>query len=268
MNGSDLSHTEDFFYVTPGSDAFRLARPLEPGGRYQSYVRMFPLASEPGKMVMYAGDVYILQNDCIIGMLTQIRFRRVPRLLMDRFFSATTGSTMKKKCDVHQNTTSGLPSRTQPSTELKGQTTSTAHPKPLGRTAPSIRPKRSVAQASAQLQGEAKSENTKDREDQISRTTTSQSTPSSHSSDTGKPDVEDVYSGIVGQCLSIIASETNPDLTDLTPDATFAQLGVDSLMSLVLSEKFRSEIGIEVKSSLFLECPRLGDMMEWLKTNC
>src|SRR5205809_6803983 len=36
---------------------------------------------------IYAGDVYIFQDDAIVGMVGQIKFRRVPRLLMDQFFS-------------------------------------------------------------------------------------------------------------------------------------------------------------------------------------
>jgi len=36
---------------------------------------------------MYAGDVYILQDGVVVGMVGQMLFRRVPRLLMDKFFS-------------------------------------------------------------------------------------------------------------------------------------------------------------------------------------
>ncbi|KAL9043690.1 MAG: hypothetical protein Q9214_003129, partial [Letrouitia sp. 1 TL-2023] len=68
MNGSDASNTKEFFY---------------PGASYRSYVRMSPTKEAN----MYAGDVYILQDEEIIGMVGQIKFRRVPRLLMDQFFS-------------------------------------------------------------------------------------------------------------------------------------------------------------------------------------
>jgi asperthecin polyketide synthase len=73
---------------------------------------------------------------------------------------------------------------------------------------------------------------------------------------------------VVGQCLQLMARETGLDIGDLTADASFVQLGIDSLMSLVLSEKFRAELGIEVKSSLFLECPTIGDMTSWLEQYC
>ncbi|KAF4219428.1 hypothetical protein CNMCM6457_003033 [Aspergillus fumigatiaffinis] len=94
MNGSDASNTRDYFYVTPGCSSFRLLNPLKAGGKYRSYVRMFPLPEEAN---MYAGDVYILQGERIVGMVGQIRFRRVPRLLMDRFFSPAAASHTEQK---------------------------------------------------------------------------------------------------------------------------------------------------------------------------
>ncbi len=83
MNGSDASNTKDFFYVTPGWSSMRMARRLRPGAGYRSYVKMFPTEEAN----MYAGDVYILQDGVVVGMVGQMLFRRVPRLLMDKFFS-------------------------------------------------------------------------------------------------------------------------------------------------------------------------------------
>ena len=37
---------------------------------------------------MYSGDIYVMQEGEIIGMMCQMKFRQVPRLLMHRFFSA------------------------------------------------------------------------------------------------------------------------------------------------------------------------------------
>jgi monodictyphenone polyketide synthase len=35
-------------------------------------------------------------------------------------------------------------------------------------------------------------------------------------------------------------------------------------MSLVISEKFREELGVTVTVSLFLEYPTIGDLRSWL----
>lgn len=90
MNGSVASSTKDFFYVTPGWDIFLISKPLGPGAGYRSYIEIFP-TNEPN---MYAGNVYVFQDDTIVGTMGQMRFRRVPRLLMDKFFSP---SDMKMK---------------------------------------------------------------------------------------------------------------------------------------------------------------------------
>jgi acyl carrier protein len=62
----------------------------------------------------------------------------------------------------------------------------------------------------------------------------------------------------------LIAKETAIDLAELKDDAGFAELGVDSLMSLVIAEKFREELGVTVNGSLFLEYPTIGDLRSWL----
>lgn len=262
MNGSmDTSDTREYFYVTPGSDSFRLLKPLEPGAKYQSYVRMFPLPqqAEGGNgMLMYAGDVYILQDDAIVGVLNQIRFRRVPRLLMNRFFSPPSESSSA----AHVGQTNGVKLLNhQPVRPTRSPTTN----------ATALQVKVDGTTVHKQPNGVSRQKNNLNRPkveilelQETSSTDTPLATPVESN---GVESSEETESGLVGQCLRIIAFETSLDMSDLTPDATFAQLGVDSLMSLVLSEKFRGELGIEVKSSLFLECPTIGDMKAWLEQN-
>jgi monodictyphenone polyketide synthase len=69
---------------------------------------------------------------------------------------------------------------------------------------------------------------------------------------------------VAAKALVLIAKEAALELSDLTDDASFANLGVDSLMSLVISEKFRGELGVTVTGSLFLEYPTIGDLRSWL----
>lgn len=247
MNGSDASNTQDYFYVTPGSDSLRFLKPLEAGGKYKSYVRMFPLPVEAGNM--HAGDVYILQDDTIVGVLSQIRFRRVPRLLMDRFFSAPSGDKSKSH-DVHSAAHTAL--------VAPRKTLVPATPKPVAAIPkPVFKAPEPVVQVH-----EPPSVN-------VGLTSASSSASSDDSPEVHTPpETEDLDAGVVGQCIQIIARETNLDMGELTSDATFTQLGVDSLMSLVLSEKFRNELGIDVKSSLFLECPTVGEVKEWIDQNC
>lgn len=68
-----------------------------------------------------------------------------------------------------------------------------------------------------------------------------------------------------GKAFILIAKEAGLDLSDLVDDAAFANIGVDSLMSLVIAEKFREELGIVVAGSFFLEYPTVGALRSWLE---
>ncbi|KAJ5697002.1 hypothetical protein N7536_007414 [Penicillium majusculum] len=68
-----------------------------------------------------------------------------------------------------------------------------------------------------------------------------------------------------GKAFVLIAKEAGLDLSDLVDDAAFANIGVDSLMSLVIAEKFREELGIVVAGSFFLEYPTVGALRSWLE---
>ena len=61
-----------------------------------------------------------------------------------------------------------------------------------------------------------------------------------------------------------MAAEAALDLADLHDASTFTEQGVDSLMSLVIAEKFREELDVIVSGSLFLEYPTVGDLRSWL----
>lgn len=71
-------------------------------------------------------------------------------------------------------------------------------------------------------------------------------------------------SGLIGDVAKLIANETGLDLGELRDEAKFVELGIDSLMSLVLSEKFKSQLNLDVKGSLFLECSNSGELKDYL----
>lgn len=97
LNGGNALDSRQNFYVTPGWKSMRFAKLLVPGGRYVSYVKMIPVHGQPG---FYAGDVYVLQDDQIIGLICGITFRTFPRLLLDQFFSPPD-TTVPGQAPVH-----------------------------------------------------------------------------------------------------------------------------------------------------------------------
>ncbi|AEO66245.1 polyketide synthase [Thermothielavioides terrestris NRRL 8126] len=211
MNVSDAVDNQAKFCVTPGFRSMRFARDLVAGGRYQSYVHMIPTEADPN---VYLGDVYILQNDTIVGLVEAIKFRAYPRMLLNRFFSPRDDPAP----------VSVAPARPA---EPARATIPAPIPTPTPTPAPTPAPAPAPAPAAAPAPGE-----------------------SSNST--------------AAKALALVARETALDAAELRDEASFANLGVDSLMSLVLAEKFREELGVVMSGSLFLEYPTVGDLRRWL----
>ncbi|KAI0390134.1 hypothetical protein F5Y17DRAFT_462038 [Xylariaceae sp. FL0594] len=65
--------------------------------------------------------------------------------------------------------------------------------------------------------------------------------------------------------LEIVSEESGVAREDLTDDASFADCGVDSLLSLVIVGRFRDELELDIQhESLFLECPTVANLRRLL----
>ncbi|KAH0344598.1 putative polyketide synthase, partial [Aureobasidium melanogenum] len=219
-NCSDAMDTHKNFCVTPGWKSMRFAKPLVAGMTYSPYVKMTPT---PEDATVYTGDVYIMQEGQIIGLVGGIKFGRYPRLLLDRFFSAPD----KANSSVPQKASHATPKASEPSSaSQKPSTEQKQKPVPsVKQEAPVAIPKPAVVKESA-------------------------SSPT-----------------IVDRALKLIAEEAGLDITELEDDADFADLGVDSLMSLVITEKFKTTLDVVVGGSLFLDYPSIGDLRGWLESS-
>ena len=61
--------------------------------------------------------------------------------------------------------------------------------------------------------------------------------------------------------LSIIAEESGVSITNLTGDVSFTEIGVDSLLSLVIGSRLRDELDIDISNVLFcLQFPTIGEL--------
>nr|QZS37281.1 non-reducing polyketide synthase [Talaromyces sp.] len=220
MNCSDAMDTKNNYCVTPGWNSMRFAKPLVPGAKYRSYVKMIPTVEDP---TVYFGDVYIMQDNVIMGMVGGIQFRRYPRILLARFFSPpdkmaameSKTTIAKPSAPVAKPVLEAKPSTTAIKLEPSQSTPSPAEPKP------------------------------------VPAETTVESAASSNS--------------ITAKALMLIAKEAALEISELEDDASFSHLGIDSLMSLVISEKFRTELDVKVGGSLFLDYPTIGDLRKWLE---
>ena len=224
MNVSDLMDTKNNFCVTPGWNSMRLARPLVAGEKYQNYVKMIATAENSD---IYLGDVYILQGGEIIGLVGGIKFRRYPRLLLSRFFSAPD--------DVYHVPVAGAkPSETLVLSQTDSKPSASRQSEISNKAETS-----KVEKESSQLQAPTAGSDT-----DAAATTESDSTAT--------------------KAIALVANEAALELSDLHDATSFAEIGVDSLMSLVISEKFREELDVIVSGKLFLEYPTVGYLRSWL----
>lgn len=249
-NADTTWSSRDFFFITPGWRSFRLAEPLAPGPdvTYRNYVRMFPVDGEPGT---FAGDIYLLRGERVVGLCAGIKFKRVPRAMMPIMFPRQSGkgNSSGRDLGIH-STTTGFTSKT-----IVG---------------PSKRHGDSNAQYTGSINAATSQTPTlvrasPEQEDDINAVKTTDSIISTP--EAAHPTQTQAHGGgntRVDACLQLIADETGLDLEDLSGDASFGELGVDSLMSLALSDKMRVELGIDVKASIFIECATVQELVNWL----
>jgi naphtho-gamma-pyrone polyketide synthase len=60
--------------------------------------------------------------------------------------------------------------------------------------------------------------------------------------------------------MNVISEETGITKAEMKNDLVFADVGVDSLLSLAISGRLREELNIDVSSTLFIEYPTVGDL--------
>ena len=242
-DGKVAGSSRDFFYITPGWRHFRLLEPLQPA-TYRNYVRMFPVDREPGT---YAGDMYLYRGEKLIGMCLGIKFKAVPRALMPVLFPPIeAGKKRNQSASTHS---------------AKGKINrGLSQPEPLPAA---------VFKKSEKLTAPPASEVVKmQRKDHASSLENAQSTapvapPIGQQPQLVKDGQDQGQNLQAAACLQLIAEETGLDIEDFTGEAAFADLGVDSLMSLALSSKICAELGVNVQASIFLECPTIQDLITW-----
>ncbi|PIG85037.1 polyketide synthase [Aspergillus arachidicola] len=233
-DGKIAGSSRDFFYITRGGVT---------SGCWNALSLAQVSLGEPGA---YAGDIYLHRGEKLVGMCAGVKFKAVPRALMPILFPRVdAGKKRNQPVETHsaKGKSNGNDTQSQPLpasalqrpnnlTTPTSKVTNSQHQDQTGisQKVPSLTPVATVTQQVQPVQG---------GQDQSQN---SQATA----------------------CLALIAEETGLDLDDLKGSAAFAELGVDSLMSLALSAKIRAELNVDVQASIFLQCPTVQDLVTWL----
>ncbi|ROW00331.1 hypothetical protein VMCG_07320 [Cytospora schulzeri] len=102
---------------------------------------------------------------------------------------------------------------------------------------------------------------TKDRQTEVVSTPVSNTVPMPSAS-------APVSTGLnrISAALQIISEESGIAVPDLTENSLFSDLGVDSLLSLTITARFREELDIDMDSgSMLMEFPTIGDLRKLLQ---
>ncbi|KAJ2990601.1 hypothetical protein NUW58_g2869 [Xylaria curta] len=219
LNGGTFFNNTDNFFITPSWKSMRFAKPLTPGATYISYVRMVPEGDHA-----FVGDVYILQDAGIVGVVEAIKFLQWPRVMLNRFFQPS---------DAANKTATPVRPTPQP-------------PSPAAVATPSESAQNSDPSSSSSALV------TPPSQDMQSEALPTPKTRASESSDT------------ISRALIVLAEELAVDIGLLTDGSRIADLGLDSLMSLVVSQRLREELGIEIRDAFFLEIQTIADFRKLL----
>ncbi|KAE8152732.1 hypothetical protein BDV25DRAFT_127719 [Aspergillus avenaceus] len=199
LNGGGIAGL-DAVYISHGWKSMRLARPLDRNTIYTTYVKMQPAPNN-----VMAGNIYILSDDEIIGIVGGLKFQRIPRKILNRLLPPGGAAAGKV------------------STPAPAPTPAPAAKRPAAAPKSDSAPKRSVPQAAP-------------------------STPKT-----------------IEEAIRIVAEESDLDLAELRDESEFANLGIDSLLSLQISGRIREDLGLDIQGSAFLDNATVGEFKRYLQ---
>ena len=194
VNASDAESEQDHVYISHGWESLRLSEQLSPSKSYTTYVRMLP----GGNSIM-VGDVYLFEEEKVIGVFGGLKFQRIPRRVLDIMLPLANDrrGTLPKVSDE-----------------------------------PAIIKQKVVEVAT-------------DKKTSMKLT------------------VQETVT-VTSQVLDIVAQECGVALTELADSNKFSDLGVDSLMQLAIGGRIREYVGLDIHSTLFVDCPTISALKEYL----
>lgn len=175
----------------------------------------------PGSSRLYMGDVYVLQASEVVGLVKGMTLRSYPRSLLNHFFPKEEHNSL---ISMDEPSTATVDARCE---------------------APTFTPSTDLLSTNHLSSHEAN--------------TPSRSTSGKTNSYIGDPRGA-TENDSIERVMALIALETGMDEADMTDETTLSSMGVDSLLSLVLVQRFTNELNIVLQNHVLLECLTIWDL--------
>ncbi|GAB7355309.1 hypothetical protein MBLNU459_g5843t1 [Dothideomycetes sp. NU459] len=280
MNANDSIDSKVQVFVNHGWDSMRCAQEFSADKSYRTYVRMQNVGG-----TMYAGDVYILLEDEIVGVYTGVKFQGVPRRALDALLpAARSAKIVSKPLTTLTSRIAAMPLQPEKRT---GRAMAHGSPEPrvtsvatailtliaeeTGVALSDLQP--SVAfddigldsllalnitgRIREELQLEIENSLFADHSTVESLTrhfTGAQTDVDTDSRTSANSTSESQSGGIMIYMRQILAQEIGVKEKEIEGSTDFGELGLDSLLSLTVLSQLREAIDIELPSDLFATC--------------
>ena len=243
MNSGDIFDTSECLYLVNGYESLRVGHPLEPGTVYRAYVRMF--ANSDSADSLYSGDVYLTRADQIVAAMSQLQLQRISRTGLSDYLAMPAPSPV-------------LLQEAAPAAAASSLTLAT--------------PKTSLDTI---LSSPQSSTSTRQSSGSSATTPVSSRTSDASESELDVPEKcalaepislpEKQQPSQLAECMDLIAQETGLHISQLEESSNIADLGIDSLMSLALVNRFQKELQLQMNKTVFIECLTLGEFKTWFQ---
>ena len=251
MNCNDGADLDVEVFVNHGWQSFQLFEELSTAKKYQTHVAM---VERNGKA--WGGDLLILDGDRVVGA----------------FKGIVVGHSALQRPDQKTNMhlqLQGVPRRllhfilASESNEVSGNKNSVSKTSTKPRASTPASSQRAVALQSDKIENGKSPPKT--NRDGVKSRPTSEVTPSSAPSSTvpipkqakSPPEQEGKAQK---KALLIVSEESGLAIEELTDDTVLADSGIDSLLSLMITSRFRDELDVELDSSAFSELEKIKDL--------
>lgn len=228
MNCNDTLELSEYIYVNHGWAYLHLSEPYQCGVDYQTHVKMRRLGDDDS---MYSGDVHVLRDGKIIAICGGVTFKRVSKKVLEMLLPSP-GSKSKANKSKHI----AAPATAAPVTRAPPAPITIKKPTPSAAPAKAAHAPVKAAPAAKQTQPAPVA-----------------------------PAAAPASSGLLQKALQIISDEIGVDQSELTDSTLFADLGVDSLMSLTILGEFREELDLDIPAAQFYECLTVKDFKTFLQ---